>query len=191
MRPVRLTLEGFTSFSGLTEVDFGDADLFALAGPTGAGKSSLVDAMVFALYGRVPRLDGRVVGAAHRARPRRGAGRLRVHRRRRAPRRRPRDPSHPHRGVDEGGRSSSATGEAVAEGERGVSEAVEALLGLGYDHFTSCVVLPQGKFATLLHANASERQDLLVSLLRLGLYDRMPRRRPSPDAGGGRGGGHR
>ena len=30
MRPVRLLLEGFTSFSGLTEVDFGDADLFAL-----------------------------------------------------------------------------------------------------------------------------------------------------------------
>ena len=55
MRPERLVLEGFTAFRSRTEVDFRDAELFALWGPTGAGKSSLIDAMVFALYGSVPR----------------------------------------------------------------------------------------------------------------------------------------
>src|SRR5688500_12253856 len=55
MRPNRLELEGFTSFRNLAVVDFEGADVFALSGPTGAGKSSIVDAMGFALYGRVHR----------------------------------------------------------------------------------------------------------------------------------------
>ena len=57
MKPVRLEVEGFTAFRKPTVVDFDGADLFALAGPTGAGKTSIIDAMTFALYGAVPRLD--------------------------------------------------------------------------------------------------------------------------------------
>ena len=56
MRPESLVVEGFTAFRERTEVDFVGADLFAFSGPTGAGKSSLIDAMIFALYGSVPRL---------------------------------------------------------------------------------------------------------------------------------------
>ena len=56
MRPHRLTLEGFTSFRDKIEIDFSGLDLFAITGPTGAGKSSLIDAICFALYGQVPRV---------------------------------------------------------------------------------------------------------------------------------------
>ena len=64
MRPVRLELEGFTAFRERTVVDFEGVDLFALTGPTGAGKSSVIDAMIFAFYGTVPRFgDDRLVGA--------------------------------------------------------------------------------------------------------------------------------
>ena len=56
MRPLRLELEGFTSFAEHTELDFSALELFAITGPTGAGKSSLIDAIVFALYGWVPRV---------------------------------------------------------------------------------------------------------------------------------------
>ena len=61
MRPEALELDGFTAFREPTRVDFNDTDLFAFAGPTGAGKSSLIDAMVFALYGSVPRLGEKAV----------------------------------------------------------------------------------------------------------------------------------
>ena len=56
MRPIRLALEGFTSFRDKLELDFTGLDLFAITGPTGAGKSSLIDAICFALYGQVPRV---------------------------------------------------------------------------------------------------------------------------------------
>ena len=47
----------------------------------------------------------------------------------------------------------------------GVNEAVEKLLGLKYDDFIQCVVLPQGQFAAFLHAKPTERQDILLRLL--------------------------
>ncbi|MDP8927983.1 MAG: AAA family ATPase, partial [Actinomycetota bacterium] len=45
MRPIRLELDGFASFRERVEVDFDGVDLFALTGPTGAGKSSVIDAI--------------------------------------------------------------------------------------------------------------------------------------------------
>src|SRR5690606_15605199 len=51
VRPVRLEVEGFTTFRAPTVVDFTGADLFALVGPTGSGKTSVIDALTFALYG--------------------------------------------------------------------------------------------------------------------------------------------
>ena len=59
MRPVRLEMNGFAAFREPAVVDFTGADYFALVGPTGAGKSTVVDALCFALYGSVPRWDDR------------------------------------------------------------------------------------------------------------------------------------
>lgn len=174
MRPTRLVVEGFTAFRDLTEIDFEGADLFALTGPTGSGKSSVIDAMVFALYGCVPRLDRRAVapiislgrtearvvleftvgGEAYTA--------ARVVRRTRS-------------GASTKEARLERGGEVLAGNEKELTEAVVSLLGLTIDHFTTCVVLPQGEFMRLLHAKPGERQDLLVSLLDLGLYERMAR----------------
>jgi len=57
MRPVLLEMAGFGSFREPTTVDFAGVEYFALVGPTGAGKSTVIDAMTFALYGSVPRWD--------------------------------------------------------------------------------------------------------------------------------------
>jgi DNA repair protein SbcC/Rad50 len=51
MRPIELLLEGFTSFRREQRLDFSELDLFAIVGATGAGKSSLLDAMTYALFG--------------------------------------------------------------------------------------------------------------------------------------------
>src|SRR5918996_6301243 len=63
MRPLRLELQGFTSYRHRTEIDFGDAEYFVLAGPTGSGKSTIIDAICFALYGSVPRYGHRGIVA--------------------------------------------------------------------------------------------------------------------------------
>src|SRR6202047_3682944 len=55
MRPLRLTLDGFGSSRQPAEADFSDVDFFALTGPTGSGKSTVIDGLCFALYGTVPR----------------------------------------------------------------------------------------------------------------------------------------
>jgi exonuclease SbcC len=173
VRPVRLEVEGFTTFRAPTVVDFGDVDLFALVGPTGAGKTSVIDAVTFALYGTVPRLDDRravapvisqnltearirldftVDGVAHAA--------VRVVR------------------ATKGGATTKEArlqrGDEVLAGTADeVTEAVGDLLGLGFEHFITCVSLPQGQFARFLHDKPNARQDLLVRLLDLGLYDRV------------------
>jgi exonuclease SbcC len=173
MRPRRLEVEGFTAFREPTVVDFDGADLFAFAGPTGSGKSSLVDALLFALYGVVPRYgDKRAVEPVISL----GKNQARV----RFDFSVGNEDFTAVRVVQRTKGGGATTAEARLEGGAGsvmgadeVTEAVETLLGLGYDHFTKCVVLPQGQFAAFLHDTAARRQELLRQLLDLGRYRRV------------------
>jgi DNA repair protein SbcC/Rad50 len=172
MRPHKLELAGFTAFRESVEIDFADADLFALVGPTGAGKTSIIDALCFALYGRVPRLDGRMVApviSAGRPEARicfdftvdgRSYTAVRIVRR-------------SGQGASTAEARLEQDGEVLAGDADGVTKAVEALLGLSYEQFTTCVVLPQGEFARFLRDTPKGRQELLVRLLELDVYRRM------------------
>src|SRR5919201_3949758 len=62
MRPVRLELKGFTAYRDSQVLPLEHMDLFAITGPTGSGKSSLLDAMTYALFGKVARVG---VQASH------------------------------------------------------------------------------------------------------------------------------
>jgi exonuclease SbcC len=174
MRPQRLELEGFGPYRDHTEVDFTGVDLFALSGPTGSGKTSIVDAIVFALYGCVPRYDDRRLvgpaisqGAAEaRVRLDFSAGgedyvAVRVVRRQKGGGATTKEARLEHAGT------------VIAGNEKELGVAVEAILGLGYDQFTKCVVLPQGEFARFLHDKPDARQALLVKLLDIGVYEAM------------------
>ncbi|HEU4488991.1 MAG TPA: SMC family ATPase, partial [Actinomycetota bacterium] len=57
MRPRRLELDGFGSFREPTVIDLTEADYFVLVGATGSGKSTVIDAICFALYGSGPRYE--------------------------------------------------------------------------------------------------------------------------------------
>ncbi|HSJ46517.1 MAG TPA: SMC family ATPase [Euzebyales bacterium] len=187
MRPTRLELTGFGSFREPATVDFADTDLFVLVGPTGAGKSTVIDAMIFALYGSVPRYDDRrlVAPVINQGRVEAkvrldfvvdGSGytAVRVVRRTQAgattkeARLERWDPADPQR--------SDGNTTTLAGNEKELTERVEKLLGLSFDHFTRCVVLPQGAFAQFLHARSGERQNLLVDLLGIEVYRRIGRR---------------
>lgn len=174
MRPVLLEFEGFGAFREPTVVDFADAEFFALVGPTGSGKSTVIDAICFALYGNVPRYDDqRLVGAAMSL----GAAEAKV----RLTFEVAGERFVVARVVRRSGQGKVATKEArlerggvlLAGRESELRAAVESVLGLSFDDFTRCVVLPQGAFARFLHDKPAERQALLVRLLDLGVYQRL------------------
>ena len=188
MRPVLLEMNGFASFREPTTVDFAGADYFALVGPTGAGKSTVIDAMTFALYGSVPRWDNqRTVALALAPTAGRGAVRFvfdvggqryvvaRELRRaasggvsvRNARLERLTDPA--------GLGAVAEETEPLADGAAATTDAVQELLGLPFGDFCTCVVLPQGDFAEFLHAEPRKRQEKLVRILGLGLYDAIAR----------------
>jgi exonuclease SbcC len=171
VRPLKLSLEGFTSFRDRLDVDFAGLDLFAITGPTGVGKSSLIDAIVFALYGQVPR-----VGDDYKQLISHGSERLSVmlefavggERYRVVRTARPDRPSQQ--------RLERITAEAalpLADRVREIRAEVDRILGLDYDGFTRSVVLPQGQFDAFLKGEPKERRKILVALLDLGVYERM------------------
>jgi DNA repair protein SbcC/Rad50 len=179
MRPLSLELQAFGPYTRRQAIDFtalGPGELFLIHGPTGAGKTTLFDAIAFALYGRVPGSRGgeqehrlRADQAAPDAEPRvtfrfsLGGAVYKVERT--AAWNRPK-----RRG--EGMRIEPGTASLWREGEdrplavksTAVSERVEQLLGMGPDQFERVVLLPQGDFKKLLVADAREREELLQRL---------------------------
>src|SRR6478672_13250045 len=182
MRPVLLDMDGYASFRDQATVDFTDADYFALVGPTGSGKSTVIDAMTFALYGTVPRWqDKRMVMYALAPTAVRGTVRLvfDVERQRYVVARELRRAKAGGVNIKSGrlerlldptalGTINDLTEVIAADGM--VTAAVEKLLGLTFEHFCQCVVLPQGEFAEFLRAKGSDRREILLKLLGAGLY---------------------
>lgn len=195
MRPMRLDMAGFTVFRDETTVDFTDADFFALVGPTGSGKSTVLDAICFALYGTVPRWGG-ARGLANALAPSATEARVRLvfesgGARYVATRVVRRDGRGNVKTANAGlqlmpagfdvtkldtGLSPEDLGEVVAGTPAEMDEAVLEAVGLPYEQFTSCVVLPQGQFADFLHARPATRQQILVNLLGLGVYEEVQKK---------------
>lgn len=177
VRPVRLELEGFATFRQRTVLDFHGLDLVAFTGATGAGKSTLIDAMTFALYGSVSRYDNANVVApvihqlANEAKVRFDFEiATRLHTVTRVVRRRSGGVKTEAR-LEKGGPEQG--GEVLAGTVRDVDAAVARLLGLDFAQFTRTVVLPQGDFARFLKDEPAGRQRLLRRLLDLEVYARM------------------
>ncbi len=178
MRPIAVTMMGFGTFADAVTVDFEGTDVFALVGPTGSGKSTVIDAICFALYGTIPRYDDRrAVGAAVHtlAAEARVSLTFELAGTRYVAVRVVRRDKHGKASTKEA-RLERADGEVLAGTTKEMEGVVPKLLGLGFDQFTRAVVLPQGDFARFLHDKPAARQDLLVQLLGLDVYERMMQR---------------
>ncbi len=178
MRPLTLHAEGFGVFRDAVDIDFDGVDYFALVGPTGAGKSTVIDALCFALYGSVPRYgDERQVARVVSIGKQEAKVSLgftvgeQQYRATRVVRIRNGKASTPEALLERIEAEGPAT--VLAGSARELKPAVERLLGLPFAHFTKCVVLPQGEFARFLHDEPAKRRDLLTKLLDFEVYDRI------------------
>jgi len=162
-------MQGLRSYRQRQEVSFKDLGLFAITGRTGAGKSSLLEALVFALY-HATTFDKRSVTSLISD----GAEDLTVSLEfvvlgerwqvTRSISRANRQPVHELRGLD--------TGERL-DRKSEVDERIVALLGLSCDDFLKTVVLPQGQFQALLQSSPGDRAPLLKNLLGLDQLDKL------------------
>jgi exonuclease SbcC len=176
MRSLELELEGFTSFRSRQNLDFSNLDLFAITGPTGAGKTSLLDAITFALYGHVARF-GKDAKASELASQ--GKDNLKVsfrfsvrgieYRVTRTWRKRPKtDKSDVFLETLNNGRW-----EKLETKDRGVSDRVEQILGMDFDTFTRVILLPQGKFDEFIKGNKTKRREILRDLAGFEIFEKM------------------
>ncbi|MFC4455746.1 SMC family ATPase [Deinococcus sonorensis] len=171
MRPLALSVQGFMPFRAPQHLSFDGLDLFAIVGPTGSGKSALLDAMTFALYGRTPRLGGSGMEALISQ----GASGCAVElefevrgQRYRVARSRGRKSSGNQVKFEqwlapEGRWQNLSTDSKVAQTDARIEEAV----GLDYTAFTRAVLLPQGEFSSFLKGKNADRQKLLGELMNM------------------------
>lgn len=191
MQILRLELCGIGPYAGRQVIDFaqlGASGLFLLEGPTGAGKTTIIDAIVFALYGRVAADDSskdRLVSTylASDTTPsvdlvvdtRRGL--LRVHRI-------PAYTRPKRRGTGFTTVNLKITlwkltdpddlvGEPISSNIQDANAELSDALGLSREQFTQTVVLPQGHFASFLKAKPEERRGLLQKIFGTEIYERV------------------
>jgi DNA repair protein SbcC/Rad50 len=195
MKPLKLTLSAFGPYAGTEVIDFRDLKdrtFFLIHGRTGGGKTSLLDAMCFALYGdtsgderagkdmrshhaepdqrtevvfdfAIGKEVYRVARSPQQERPRkRGAGTV---------------PEQPTATLwrRTGITKDEAEGSVLAAQPAKVTSEVQKLLGFKSDQFRQVVVLPQGQFRKLLMSESDERGKILESLFKTEIYSRIER----------------
>lgn len=192
MRIHHLTMTGIGPYAGTETIDFdafSDSGRFLLTGPTGSGKSTVIDAIVFALYGDVAdtsdssrqRIRSTLLppqaGSAVELVMSTTAGVYRIRRTPgyERPKKRGQGTTTEH-GTVRLWRLTHPQGQPVEEPVTRVGEAdaeIRRVVGLSREQLTQTVVLPQGKFARFLRADSSQRQELLQDVFGTGVYDSL------------------
>ena len=183
MRILRLHLQNVHALRNQWTIQFDqfplyEAGLFAITGPTGGGKSSLLDAMIVALYGRVPRYGHNTpteLMTRHTAETlieldfsvQQGRFRARWNLRRARGQSTGRVQPARHE------LQNLKTNQTLDLRSSDVPKEVEKLTGLNMERFLRSVILPQGDFAAFLRAKEKERGELLEELTGLHVYSEL------------------
>lgn len=184
MRPLKLTMAMFGPYAHETTIDFeklGESGVFLITGDTGAGKTTIFDAIVYALYGRVT--NERRSGAGMRsdyASPSdmtfvelkfEHGGQTGLIRRSPAYERLTRNGNGTTR--QEPKVCLTLPGRLPIENEAEVQREIHALLRLDYTQFKQVSMLAQGEFLNLLLAKSREREEIFRKLFGTGLCERL------------------
>lgn len=189
MRPQVLTMTAFGPYAGEETIDFtqlGDKRFFLITGPTGSGKTTILDAITFALYGTPSGdlRDNRSLRSDYATPDRKTEVKFQFTNQGRTYEvtRTPEQVLNKQRG--EGTRTVPAGAslvEITADGDRKVlgttnntvTRAVEGLLGFQARQFRQLMVLPQGEFRRFLVADSKERKGILETLFKTGQYSAL------------------
>lgn len=187
MKILRVELSNLNSLRGTFIIDFTDeaftsSGIFAITGPTGAGKSTILDAICLALYSKTPRLND--IGASNEIMTRsEGTCMAKVifesarkhylasfeqHRSRNKMDGALQNKTHLLIELD----NDFKGGKSIASG-RSVPNTVAEITGLDFDKFTKSMLLAQGNFANFLKSNDNERSELLEKLTGTAIYSRI------------------
>lgn len=171
MKPLQLRLHHFASFRGEHLLDLEHLSLFAIQGRTGSGKSSLLDALCFALYGKTPRLSTKTAHLISM-----GEKQLKV------------ELIFESEGQkyqifrSKGSRSEVRFNiwqqerwrpQSSETQTRAVDKSIEQVVGLPFEQFIRAVLLPQGQFDRFLHGSPADRKSMLGSLIGIETYEKM------------------
>ena len=185
MRIEHIRLHNLNSLVGTWEIDltapaYRDDNLYAITGPTGAGKSTILDAICLALYGRTPRLArinkntndimSRHTGTCF------AEATIAVHDRRyrcywsqhRARRRADGELQNPKHEI-----ADATSGQLLASSLKTTAATIEQLTGMDYSRFTRAMLLAQGEFAAYLQATPDERAPLLEQITGTAIYSQL------------------
>lgn len=180
MKPIKLKLQGLHSYQELQEVDFSklcERGTFGIFGPTGSGKSTVLDAITLALFGKVERAPRNTQGILNQNSNKiyvsytfelnsgNGSSRYTVERQFK---------KTGENTVQSSGcrllEENQVGQNVLADKVKEVDQGVEDILGLTVDDFTRAVVLPQGKFAEFLSLQGRDRRMMLQRLFNLEAY---------------------
>lgn len=185
MRILQIRFSNLNSLVGEWQIDLTDpayvADgIFAITGPTGAGKSTILDAICLALYGRTPRL-GKVSSGDNEIMSRQtgecfaevtfeaASGRYRCHWSQHRARKKPDgELQQPKQEI-----AHADSGEIIESMASRVAAQVEQATGMSFDRFTRSMLLAQGGFAAFLQASANERAPILEQITGTEIYSEI------------------
>lgn len=185
MRILYIRFKNLNSLVGEWEIDlshpsFTSNGIFAITGPTGAGKTTILDAICLALYGCTPRLNkitksGNEIMSRHTGECfaevifETSSGKYRCHwSQHRARKKSDGELQAPKHEI-----SDAVTGKIFETKIRGVAEQIELISGIDFDRFTRSMLLAQGGFAAFLQADPDERAPILEQITGTEIYSQI------------------
>ena len=178
MKPVYLSFSGINSFSERVDIDFErllSHGLFGIFGNTGSGKSTIIDCIMYALYGRS--LRNKTIRECVNNRVNQAfinftfeiyvGGERKKYKVCRTIKLRPKS-------METSALLSEIRGDGVYPiEEKNVNDHVRDLIGIGYDEFSKCIILPQNEFAAFVKSTRRDRLLLVSKLFSLQRYDKL------------------